>query len=151
MLIRKPSDIRPSEITSETNYVNRRQFLQSTAAAGGSLLAGSAMGAVVPENPLAKLSDIVTSEYSTTEEPNRLDDIATYNNYYEFGTAKDDPYNNSQDFKPRPWSLCFPPVCWCVSTVMISSIPVGPGPMSSSATGFVEPTKRIYCCTTSRN
>jgi sulfoxide reductase catalytic subunit YedY len=105
VLIRKPADIRPSEITSETNYFNRRQFLQSSAAAGGSLLAGSAMGAVVPENPLAKLSGIVTSEYSTTEEPNRLDDIATYNNYYEFGTAKDDPYNNSQDFQPRPWSI----------------------------------------------
>ena len=105
MLIRKPADIRPSEITSETNYFNRRQFLQSSAAAGGSILASSAIGAVVPENPLAKLSDIVTSEYSTTEEPNRLDDIATYNNYYEFGTAKDDPYNNSQDFQPRPWSI----------------------------------------------
>jgi sulfoxide reductase catalytic subunit YedY len=105
VLIRKPADIRPSEITSETNYFNRRQFLQSSAAAGGSLLAASAMGAVVPENPLAKLSGIVPSEYSTTEEPNRLDDIATYNNYYEFGTDKDDPYNNSQDFKPRPWSI----------------------------------------------
>jgi sulfoxide reductase catalytic subunit YedY len=105
VLIRKPSDIRPSEITSETNYVNRRQFLQSSAMAGGSMLAGPAFGAIVPEKPLAKLSDVITSEYSTDEKPNRLDDIATYNNYYEFGTAKDDPYNNSQDFKPRPWTI----------------------------------------------
>jgi len=105
VLIRKPSDIRPSEITSETNYLNRRQFLQSSAFAGGSILAGTAMGAMVPEQPLSKLSDVISSEYSTSEEPNSLQDIVTYNNYYEFGTAKDDPYNNSQDFQARPWTV----------------------------------------------
>jgi len=33
LLIRKPSDIRPSEITSRENYLNRRQFMAAGAAA----------------------------------------------------------------------------------------------------------------------
>jgi len=32
-------------------------------------------------------------------------DITTYNNYYEFGTTKSDPYKNSQNFKTDPWSI----------------------------------------------
>jgi len=105
VLIRKSPDIRPSEITSETNYLNRRQFLQSSALAGGSLLAGSAMSAVVPDTPMAELSGVIPGDYSTTETPNSIEDIVTYNNYYEFGTGKDDPYRNSQDFKAHPWTI----------------------------------------------
>ena len=33
MLIRKPADIRPSEITSKDFYLNRRQFMRNTALA----------------------------------------------------------------------------------------------------------------------
>ena len=58
MLIKKPADIRPSEITSHTNYVNRREFLKGGALAGGSLIAGNALGAVVPEGEFAKLPDV---------------------------------------------------------------------------------------------
>ena len=32
-------------------------------------------------------------------------DVTTYNNYYEFGLQKSDPYRNSQEFEPRPWSI----------------------------------------------
>lgn len=105
MLIRKPSDIRSSEISSETNYLNRRQFLQSSALAGGSLLAGSALAAIVPGSAMAELPGVIPGDYSTTETPNSVEDIVTYNNYYEFGTDKSDPVNNSQDFKPRPWTI----------------------------------------------
>ncbi len=105
MLIRKPSDIRSSEITSETNYVNRRQFLQTSALAGGSLLAGSALSAIVPDSPMAELPGVIPGDYSTTEAPNSVEDIVTYNNYYEVGTDKSDPVNNSQDFEPRPWTI----------------------------------------------
>jgi len=105
VLIRKPSDIRSSEITSETNYVNRRQFLQTSALAGGSLLAGSALSAIVPDSPMAELPGVIPGDYSTTEAPNSVEDIVTYNNYYEFGTGKSDPVNNSQDFEPRPWTI----------------------------------------------
>ena len=105
MLIRKPADIRPSEITSRENYLSRRKFIQSTALAGSSLIAGTAAGAIIPEERRAKLTGVETSEFSTSEAPNSYTDITTYNNYYEFGTNKDDPFRNSQKFEPRPWSI----------------------------------------------
>ena len=105
MLIRKPADIRPSEITSPENYWNRRDFVTSGAIAGGLLAAGPAASAVIPQGDLAKLPDVAPSEYSTDEPSNSYDDITTYNNFYEFGTGKGDPYRNAQDFEPRPWTI----------------------------------------------
>ena len=105
MLIKKPADIRPSEITSHSNYLNRRQFMQAGAIAGGSLLAPAALSAVVPDQRRAKLIDVAKSPFSTDEKPNSYEDITTYNNFYEFGTGKDDPYRNAQDFEPRPWTI----------------------------------------------
>ncbi len=105
MLIKKPSDIRPSEITSRENYLNRRQFIQAGAIAGGVALGGSAVAAVVPEERRGRIPDIGSSEFSTDETPNTYEDITTYNNFYEFGTGKSDPYRNAQDFEPRPWTI----------------------------------------------
>jgi sulfoxide reductase catalytic subunit YedY len=105
LLIRKPSDIRPSEITSRENYLNRRQFMQAGAIAGGTLLAPAALGAIVPEERRARLSDVRRSAFSTDETPNSYDDITTYNNFYEFGTGKDDPVVYARDFEPRPWTI----------------------------------------------
>ncbi len=105
MLIRKPNDIRPSEITSETNYLNRRQFIKAGAIAGGSLLAPAAMGAVIPTGKEASLSGLAESPFSTDAPANSWEDITTYNNFYEFGLQKTDPYKYAQDFKPRPWTI----------------------------------------------
>ncbi len=105
MLIKKPADIRPSEITSESNYLKRRDFMRAGAIAGGSLFASGAMGAVIPDGRLAKLASIAKSSFSTTETPNSFEDISTYNNFYEFGMRKVDPFENSQEFKPRPWTI----------------------------------------------
>jgi sulfoxide reductase catalytic subunit YedY len=105
VLIKKPADIRPSEITSKDNYLNRRKFMRAAAALGGSLAAGEALPALIPEERRAKLEGVVPSKYSTDEKPNSYADITTYNNFYEFGFQKDDPYRNAQEFKPRPWSV----------------------------------------------
>ena len=105
MLIKKPSDVRPSEITSKENYLNRREFMRAGSIAGSLALAGPTLGAVVPEAQRAQLANLGESEFSTDEVPNSYEDISTYNNYYEFGTDKADPYNNSGDFEPRPWSI----------------------------------------------
>ncbi|MDJ0904513.1 MAG: protein-methionine-sulfoxide reductase catalytic subunit MsrP [Woeseiaceae bacterium] len=105
MLIKKPADIRPSEITSESNYLDRRQFIGAGSIAGASLLAGPALGAIVPEGDRAQLPDVRKSPFSTSEKPNSYEDITTYNNYYEFGTGKGDPFRNAQDFEARPWSV----------------------------------------------
>ena len=105
MLIRKPADIRPSEITSETNYLNRREFIRAGAIAGTSLLAPASLAAVIPEERRARLEGVAKSPFSTDETPNSYDDITTYNNFYEFGTGKGDPVVYARDFKPRPWTV----------------------------------------------
>lgn len=105
MLIRKASDIRASEITSKSNYLNRRAFMRAGAAAGGAVLAGPALSAVLPTASGATIPDIGESDLSTGERPNSYEDITTYNNYYEFGTGKSDPHENAQDFEARPWKI----------------------------------------------
>ena len=105
MLIKKPSDIRPSEITSKDNYLNRREFMRAGSIAGSLALAGPAVGAVVPEARRSQLADVGKSEFSTNEAPNSYEDITSYNNYWEFGTGKSDPYKYAQEFEPRPWSI----------------------------------------------
>ncbi len=105
MLIKNRPDICPSEITSKENYLNRREFMRAGSIAGGLALASPALGAVVPDSKRAPLADVGQSEFSTDEAPNSYEDITTYNNYYEFGTGKTDPYRNSGDFESRPWSI----------------------------------------------
>jgi len=105
VLIRKPTDIRPSEITSRENYLNRRAFIRAGALASGSLLLPPALAAVVPTGRRADLPGIARSAYSTDEDPNSYEDITTYNNYYEFGTGKEDPSVYARDFNPRPWTI----------------------------------------------
>ncbi len=105
MLIRRPADIRPSEITSKDNYLNRRDFIRAGAVAGGVVLASPAMAAMVPDAARASIPGILNSELSTNEAPNSYEDITTYNNYYEFGTGKADPSLYARDFDPRPWTI----------------------------------------------
>ncbi|HET6628592.1 MAG TPA: protein-methionine-sulfoxide reductase catalytic subunit MsrP, partial [Woeseiaceae bacterium] len=105
MLMRKPADIRPSEITSKTNFLNRRRFLEAGIAAGAACLAQPAAAAVVPAARGAELPGIAASDFSTSEEPNSFEAITTYNNFYEFGTGKSDPSEYAQTLQPRPWSI----------------------------------------------
>jgi sulfoxide reductase catalytic subunit YedY len=105
VLIRKPSDIRPSEITSPQNYFNRRAFMRTAGAVAGVAAAGPALAALVPPERGARIPDVGKSRFSTDETPNSFEDITSYNNYYEFGTGKADPERNAADFKPRPWTI----------------------------------------------
>ena len=105
MLIKKPNNIRSSEITSEANYFNRRKFLQSGYLIGGGLLTQKLFGAELPKKPFDVLKDINSSEYSTKEQINNILDVTSYNNYYEFGIDKDDPLRNSRNFESRPWTV----------------------------------------------
>ncbi len=105
MLIRKPADIRSSEITPRDIFLNRRELLRTGLMAGGLAMGGSAIAAVLPSGSRARLPDLAASSYSTDEPVNSYTDITTYNNYYEFGTGKSDPFENSQEFEPRPWTV----------------------------------------------
>ena len=107
MLIRKAGDVRSSEVTPQALYLRRREFIQG--------IAGSALAAAAALSPAAarrvdaqtgqKLPNVRKSPLSTSEKLNDYEDVTTYNNFYEFGTAKDDPAMNAKSFKPRPWKL----------------------------------------------
>ncbi len=111
MLIKKAPDIRSSEITPKALYLRRREFIQGAAlAAAGALAAGPFSGQAAAQaagpGKLAKLANVKTSRFSsTTEKLNDYDDITTYNNFYEFGTEKDDPARNARTLQPRPWTI----------------------------------------------
>ena len=104
MLIKRPPDIKSSEITDKSLYLRRREFLRDTALAG---LAVAGLGAAGRANAGTgqKLANLKKSPFSVTEEPTPFEDVTTYNNFYEFGTNKDDPAANSGKFKPQPWSV----------------------------------------------
>jgi sulfoxide reductase catalytic subunit YedY len=111
MLIKQPSDILPSEITSRDNYLNRRSFMLAGGIASGLAMAGPLLGAVVPDQRRAKLANVRTSVFSSNEKPNSYEDITSYNNYWEFGSGKSDPAANSGDFDPLPWKVTVEGLC----------------------------------------
>ena len=96
--------IKPSEITPESVFVNRRTLLQAAAAAGllpSILSRGEA--ATIPVN--GTFADVKKWAGSATERANTLEEISSYNNYYEFGTDKEDPARNAHTLKTSPWSV----------------------------------------------
>ncbi|MGB3178191.1 MAG: protein-methionine-sulfoxide reductase catalytic subunit MsrP [Albidovulum sp.] len=86
------TDLKWSDITPRADFLNRRTFIAGAAAMG---FAGPAA---------AKLS-YVPSSYSTDAAPNTLEEITSYNNYYEFGTGKEDPAANAASLTTDPWSV----------------------------------------------
>ena len=84
--------IKYSEITPEKIYKNRRSFIKSIGLGASSLAISTIPFA---NKSLANERDKLTS----------YKDITTYNNYYEFGTSKGDPYRNAQIFKTSPWDI----------------------------------------------
>jgi sulfoxide reductase catalytic subunit YedY len=115
MLIKKPADIPPSEITPKALYLNRRKFLAATAVAGGVAVAGWRLrDLITPETivkadesggGLQKIDGIQKSPFSTTEAITPYKDVTHYNNYYEFSTDKEGPAELSKHFRPRPWNV----------------------------------------------
>ena len=102
MLIRRPQDIAPSEITPQGAWRRRREIVQAAAAAG--LLA--AAGRTVAQNPSAQKLPGKPSPLSTMEKTTPYDLVTGYCNFYEFGTEKDDPPRNApKRLRPRPWQV----------------------------------------------
>ncbi|MFC5067092.1 protein-methionine-sulfoxide reductase catalytic subunit MsrP [Flaviflagellibacter deserti] len=97
MLFRRPSDIAPSEITPKHIFLNRRQIM------AGAI--GSAAAIMLPAVSHAASLQVTKSPLSTDEPATSLDDITSYNNFYEFGTDKSDPKANSGTLKTKPWTV----------------------------------------------
>lgn len=104
MLIRRPDDIPSSEITPERTYLSRRQFM---GAAGALALAGVAAPAVLEAAREAGPASAGSpgAAGGTQDEVTSEEDATSYNNFYEFGTGKDDPKRNAGTLRPRPWSV----------------------------------------------
>jgi sulfoxide reductase catalytic subunit YedY len=85
--VRKDSDVAP-----RADFMNRRQFIKGAT----SLSAGLALG-VGPA--------IGASRYSVEDTPHSLEDISSYNNFYEFGTGKKDPAKHAHKLTIDPWSV----------------------------------------------
>jgi methionine sulfoxide reductase catalytic subunit len=123
MLIKQTPAIPSSEITDERLYLRRREFMQIGAglvgAAAGGILAACGSNAVdaassgTPSNalPQAPIANI-TKKMVTTDEPlNKFEEIAGYNNYYEFGTRKTDPAKYAGQLKTSPWTVKIDGLC----------------------------------------
>ena len=101
MLIRiiDPAHAREAEATDEAVYWNRRTVLAGMALAG--LLPAACAEAKVPN--LAPLAARKTR--SLNEKLTPYSSVTNYNNFYEFGTSKEDPARNAGTLRPEPWSV----------------------------------------------
>jgi methionine sulfoxide reductase catalytic subunit len=108
MLIKRPDDIKPSEIAPREVYERRREVIK-LAAAGSILGAVGAFASAVRAQEktlgLEKLPNVAKSRLSTTEPPTAYKHVTTYNNFYEFGTDKADPMQYAKRLKVRPWTV----------------------------------------------
>lgn len=101
MLIKRASDIAPSEITPQRLFLERRQFIAGALALGAS--AGLGLSGEASAN--VKLSARKSPLSTTGEELTPLKDVTSYNNFYEFGTGKEDPGERAGKLRVRPWTV----------------------------------------------
>jgi len=109
MLIRKAADLSYADVTPKQLYLNRRRFLEAMGIVGATAIAGRRLFelAAPSETALAasKFSGLLKSPFSTTEKENSYQDVTHYNNFYEFGTGKEDPAKNAQKFDTSNWMV----------------------------------------------
>jgi sulfoxide reductase catalytic subunit YedY len=106
MLIKRPDDIRSSDITTESDYLNRRSFLAKAGAVGAAAwAAGSVSSLAACSADQAENGEVALSTGGQQLQPHTYEQVTNYNNFYEFGMGKEDPANNSGRFKPLPWKV----------------------------------------------
>jgi sulfoxide reductase catalytic subunit YedY len=88
MAHRWKNTLKPSDVTDETLWLNRRYLLAGMAGAG--LMGAAGLPQTAQAQGLA---------------PNAWEDITSYNNFYEFGTGKDDPAKYARQMTISPWSI----------------------------------------------
>ena len=99
--IKKRWEIPESEVTPESLYPRRREFMKAAGTIGGALLVNPWAAAQAS----LEIGDYQKKVITLDEEINDEDDVTSYNNFYEFGTGKDDPKQNSKRFKTDDWKI----------------------------------------------
>jgi sulfoxide reductase catalytic subunit YedY len=100
MLIRRPPDIPSAELTDERVYLNRRQFMAAVGGVGASLALGR-LGPFTGQGTGRGGLGVGPGEDKLTP----YESITHYNNFYEFGTDKEEPAELAKNFKTRPWKV----------------------------------------------
>ncbi|MFA9462020.1 protein-methionine-sulfoxide reductase catalytic subunit MsrP [Thiohalorhabdus methylotrophus] len=105
MLIKRPDPIPSREVTSENLFHGRRRFLRAAAAGSLAALAGSVLWPAHLARSGIRIGDTEESRFSTEEDLTPWEEVTTYNNFYEFGTAKSDPAQYADQLPTDPWSV----------------------------------------------
>ena len=121
MLIRPPGQIPSSEITDERVYLRRREFMKlaggvavsavmSPLAAACDASEGAVAGLAAADGQTS-LEGIKPKVVATDEKLNTVEQITSYNNFYEFGTGKNDPQRYAGTLKTSPWKVKVDGLC----------------------------------------
>ncbi len=94
-----------SDVTPESVYLNRRQFMAGTIAVAAGLSVPSLASSAARPVPGESLEYVAMPGFSTDEEKTPYDDVTRYNNFYEFGTGKGDPARYADEMSVTPWSV----------------------------------------------
>jgi methionine sulfoxide reductase catalytic subunit len=94
MLIRSNSPLKFSDVTPKRNYMNRRE-----------LLAAAGLGLALRPAAAAPLKPAIKSPYGADEKLTPLEAVTHYNNFYEFGSGKEQPAELAKNFKTIPWTV----------------------------------------------
>lgn len=92
-----------SEITPKDVFLNRRSFMKAAGVASAAAITGGLR--VNASNAMTSSLEFSKSDYSIADEPNPIEDIKSYNNFYEFGTGKGDPAANAGALTTNPWNI----------------------------------------------
>ena len=118
MLIRRPGQIPDCEVTDEQVYLRRREFLRVAGgiatAVGAPVLAacGSEARSVDADaGGQTPLAGVIPKVVATDEPLNTFEHITSYNNFYEFGTGKNDPQRYAGRLKTSPWKVKIDGLC----------------------------------------
>jgi methionine sulfoxide reductase catalytic subunit len=106
MHLRDALKVRASEITDETVYRERRRLLAALATLPALSLAGCADAEPPPAPSRTPVSPAqARAGFATDEALTRYEDVTSYNNFYEFGTGKQDPSRAARTLRTSPWSV----------------------------------------------
>lgn len=90
------------DATPESQYLDRRRLLQNMAA--GAVAAGVG-GLALPQSGFAQAPLAARRTMALNDAITKYDSATHYNNYYEFGTDKEDPARNAHSLHTRPWTV----------------------------------------------
>ncbi len=99
--IKKRWEIQESEVTPEPLYRRRREFMQAAGTIGGAML----LNPWVTAQAALQIGDYQRGVVTLDEELTEEEDATSYNNFYEFGTDKEDPKRNSKRFETDDWKI----------------------------------------------